>query len=290
MRIGDAELLDQPMLVVPYDYEFYERGRRTPLAGIVGLEWFERYAARIDYIGKRLTLTPLSNFSYRGKAARVPIHFQEDMPLARAFADGRGGDFGVDTGNAGLLVLYGDFLRRTGLLSKYAGGSTIHGQGTGGGNSGTVQTLASFSIGGHEFPEFTAYFTQMKTGSFASWTEAGDLGLTVLAHFTPTFDYADETLYLQPLSHPLAIPPNRSGISFSKKEPNAFDVVAVRPHSAASAAGIVAGDRIVAVDGRKAADFSGADLLDLVTAPPGTALKLTIARGTSERDVTLVLQ
>ena len=148
IRIGNAELLDQPMLVIPYSYDFYERGRRVPLAGILGLEWFERYAARIDYIGKRLTLTPLRNFRMSAAATRVPIRFQEDMPLAPAAADGHAGSFGVDTGNAGMLVLYGDFLRRTGLLAKYAGGYTVRGQGTGGANTGRIETLARFSIGG----------------------------------------------------------------------------------------------------------------------------------------------
>lgn len=290
MRIGDAELLDQPMLVVPYDYAFYERGHRMPLAGILGLEWFERYAVRIDYIRKHLTLTPLSSFRYRGNAARVPIYFQEDMPLARASADGNGGDFGVDTGNAGLLTLYGDFLRRTGLLTKYNAGDTIRGQGTGGANTGRLQTLKTFSIGGHAIRNIAADFTQMKSGSFASWTEAGDLGLTVLSHFMPTFDYADETLYLAPLAQPLVIPPNRSGLSFAKNAPKAINVVAVRPNSAASAAGIDAGDRIVAVNGKDASNFSRADFVDLVTARAGTTLKLTVQHGSSTRDVTLILR
>jgi len=167
---------------------------------------------------------------------------------------------------------------------------TVHGQGTGGSNSGTIQTLTSFSIGGRAIPNISADFTQMKSGSFASWTEAGDLGLSVLSHFTPTFDYADETLYLEPLAHPLSILRNRSGLTFTKKEAKAIEVVAVRPNSAASAAGIAAGDRIVAVNGKDATEFSSADFLELVTAPAGTPLRLTVARGSSSRDVTLVLR
>ncbi len=290
IRIGNAELLDQPVLVIPYSYDFYERGRRVPLAGILGLEWFERYAARIDYIGKRLTLTPLPNFHMSAAATRVPIRFQEDMPLARAAADGHAGSFGVDTGNAGTLILYGDFLRRTGLLSKYVGGDTVRGQGTGGANTGRIETLAGFSIGGHELRDLTADFTQMKTGSFSSWTEAGDLGLTVLSRFTPTFDYADETLYLEPVAHPLVIPKNRSGLGFTKNQAAAIDVDAVRPNSAASAAGIVAGDKIVAVNGKAARELSGADFLDLVTARPGTVLQLTLQHHKTTRTVRLVLR
>jgi hypothetical protein len=290
VRIGDAELLDQPFLVIPYPYDFYERGRKAPLAGILGLEWFERYAARIDYARRSLTLTPLHTFSYDGNGTRVPFEFQEDMPLARATAEGHGGSFGVDTGNAGVVVLYGDFLRRTGLLAKYARGYAQLGKGTGGANSGRIETLSSFAIGGHAIASLTAYFTQMKSGSFSSWTEAGDLGLTVLSRFTPTFDYADQTLYLDPVAHPLVIPPNRSGLTFEKNQPGAIDVLAVRPNSAASELGIVAGDRILAVNGKDARDLSNADFLEAVTAARGTGVQLTIAHGATTRTVQLILR
>jgi PDZ domain/Aspartyl protease len=290
MRIGNAELLDQPMLVIPYSYDFYERGRRVPLAGILGLEWFERYAARIDYVNRNLTLTPLAKFAYRGVASRVPIRFQEDMPLAVAASDGNNGWFGVDTGNAGLLILYGDYLRRTGLLTKYAAGATINGSGTGGSNSGTIQTLSNFAIGGRNIASLKADFTQMKTGSFSSWTEAGDLGLTVLSRFTPTFDYANETLYLEPVSHPLEIPPNRSGIGFTKTHADVIDVEGVRPNSAAASAGLVVGDKITAVNGRSASEVSSADFLELVTAPARTVVRLTLKRGGAVVNVALTLK
>ncbi len=290
VRIGDAELLDQPFLVIPYPYDFYERGRKAPLAGILGLEWFERYAVRVDYARRSLTLTSLPAFRYEGHGTSVPMRFQEDMPLARASAEGHDGSFGVDTGNAGVVVLYGDFLGRSGLLAKHARGYTQLGKGTGGANSGRIETLSRFAIGGHTLPDLGAYFTQMKSGSFSSWTEAGDLGLTVLSRFTPTFDYADQTLYLDPAAHPLVIPPNRSGLTFEKNRPSAIDVLAVRPNSAASELGIIAGDQIVAVNGREARDLSRADFLDAVTAPAGTALQLTIAHGAATRTVQLVLR
>jgi hypothetical protein len=290
VRIGNAELVNQPFLVIPYPYSFYERGRKVPLAGILGLEWFERYATRIDYAGKRLTLTPLASFGYRGRGTAVPIRFQEDMPLAHAAANGSSGDFGVDTGNAGILILYGSFLRRTELLAKYPQGYTVHGAGTGGSNTGQLETLARFDIGGHEIPKLLADFTQMKTGAFSSWTEAGDLGLSVLSRFIPTFDYANQTLYLEPVAHPLLIPPNRSGIGFTKNGPDAIDVVAVRPNSAASAAGIMAGDQILAVNGIGARNLSAADFVAIVTGRPGTVLRLTVRHGTTTRDLELALR
>ena len=290
VRVGNAELVDQPFVIIDYPYDFYERGRKMPLAGILGLEWFERYAIRIDYARRTLTLWPLAAFVVKPHVPSLPIRFQEDMPLARAAADGHEGDFGVDTGNAGIVILYGDFLRRSGLLAKYAPGYALRGEGTGGGNTGRRETLASFAIAGHTLRDLDANFTQMKTGSFSSWTEAGDLGLTVLSRFTPAFDYATQTLFLEPVVHPLVFAPNRSGLGFTKSKPDAIEVVAVRPNSAAAAAGIVAGDRILTVNGRNARDLSSADFLDVVTQPAGTAVQLTVAHGNATRSVRLVLR
>ncbi|MGC1380226.1 MAG: retropepsin-like aspartic protease, partial [Candidatus Baltobacteraceae bacterium] len=87
LRIGDAEIPNQPFLVIPYDNDFSDRGSKPPLAGILGLELFERFAIRIDYAGSKLTLTPLATFQYAGSGTRAPIVFQEDEPLTNAAAD-----------------------------------------------------------------------------------------------------------------------------------------------------------------------------------------------------------
>jgi membrane-associated protease RseP (regulator of RpoE activity) len=282
IRLGSAELLDQPMLVIPYPYEFYERGLRQPLAGILGLEVFERFAARIDYGGGTLTLSPLSTFAYHGTGTAVPLGFQDDMPMIHAAADGHTGMFGTDTGNAGPLILFGDFLARTGLGEEYRGGTLVIGHGTGGNNSGRLEKLHSYTIGGHTIRNVRTDFTNMQKGAFSSWTEAGNVGYEVLSRFIPTYDYAAQTLYLDPCVHSCGPAPNRAGMAFDKTEPNAFIVATVVPNGAAARAGILAGDRIVAIDGKPARDYSRADLLELVAAPAGTSLRLAVLHGSGE--------
>jgi PDZ domain/Aspartyl protease len=289
LRIGNAELRDQPFLVIPYDYSFYERGKQQPLAGVLGLEIFERFATRIDYGARILTLTPLSTFGYRGGGTAMPVTFQDDYPIAAAYADGHPGLFGIDTGDAGSLVLYGDFLRTTGLLQRYAGGTLVVGHGTGGTNTGHLGTLADLTFGGHHVRDVRTDFTQMTSGAFSSWTEAGDIGFHVLSRFIPTFDYADGTIYLDPEPHPVTIVSNLTGLSFAKNGPDLFDVVAVAPGSVAAAAGIRNGDKIVSVDGKTASNLSWAELCDIVTQPPGTKVSLRIRRGVAESTAILRL-
>jgi hypothetical protein len=290
VRIGSAELLDQPFLVIPYPYSFYERGKQTPLAGILGLEFFERFAIRLDYGDRTVTLTPLSAFrDPRGTAVPITFESDPDLPMVDGSVDGDQGLFGVDTGNASDLILFGPFLEGTGLGTRYAGGTPTVGHGTGGSNTGHLATLQTFTIGGQTLHGIETNFTNMKTGAFSAWTQAGNMGFTILSRFIPTFDYARQMLYLAPAQRATPIPPNRSGLAFEKNEPGAFDVVLVKPGSAGATAGIVAGDRIVAIDGKSAADLSRADLVGIVTQAPGTAVSLRVLHSGTTRDVTLTL-
>ncbi|HTA39820.1 MAG TPA: aspartyl protease family protein, partial [Candidatus Acidoferrales bacterium] len=289
IRIGQAELRDQPFLVIPYDYSFYERGKAQPLAGILGLEIFERFAVRIDYAARSVTLAPLATFRYGGGGTALPVTFQDDFPIAAASADGHPGLFGIDTGNAGSLVLFGDFLRKTGLLERYAGGSLVIGHGTGGSNTGRLGTLADLTIGGHHVRDIRTDFTQMTQGAFSSWTEAGNIGFHVLSRFVPTFDYANGTIYLEPEPNPVTIVSNRTGLSFVKNGPDAFDVIAVTPGSVAAAAGVRMGDKIVAVDGKAASAYSFAQLAGILTQPFGTKIALRITHGDAPRTIVLQL-
>ncbi|MGB6984348.1 MAG: aspartyl protease family protein [Candidatus Aquilonibacter sp.] len=289
IRIGNAELLNQPMLIIPYGYSFYERGKRPPLAGIIGLEFFERFATQIDYGDRRITFTLLEAYRHRGGATRVGFTFERDpdLPMVTADADGHAGLFGVDTGNAGNLILYGRFLTRTGLLSQYSPGQKLIGQGTGGSNTAQLQTLRTFEIGGHLLHRVSASFTQMKSGAFAAWSQAGNLGLSVLSRFVPTFDYRTQSLYLDSERRATPLPKNGAGMSFTKDAPGAFTVLVVRAGSPAAAGGIVQGDQIVAVNGRSASEYSRADLVDLVTKPRGARLVLQVRRAGGEKDITI---
>ena len=212
------------------------------------------------------------------------------MPVVNAAADGHVGLFGTDTGNAGTLVLFGEFLKRAELLSQYAGGEDTLGQGTGGSNSGHKETLRRFSIGAREFHDVPSNFTQMTGGSFASSTEAGNMGFSVLSRFIPTFDYETQVLYLDPESRATPFGVNRSGLHFEKSAPEALDVRLVDPGSPGAAVGIVTGDRIVAVNGKDASNYSWADFVALVGEPAGTKLQLRIVHGSTPRDVMLILR
>ena len=276
VRIGDARLRDQPFLVIPYPYSFYERGPRQPLAGILGLEIFERFAVRIDYGARKVTLTKPAAFGYDGHTAPLPITFTEDEPLVPAAADGHRADFGVDTGNSGSLILFGPYLFSRGITTRYGPGLPMQGRGTGGTNTGTQQTLRRFSLGGHELRSVRTYFAHMTQGAFASTTEGGNIGFETLSRFVPTFDYARQRLYLDPSPHPPVLLKERAGLRFFKSGPDAFDrSCRVRPGSAAAGAHITAGDSIRRSTASPRQTIRARIFFEIVRQPAGTRLPLT---------------
>ena len=131
MRIGKAELTAVPGhplsgdVLRPREREGADR-RNPGSRGLRALRDPARLAAQT------ITLTRLDAYRHHGPTHAIPIVFQDDMPLATARADGHPGLFGIDTGNSGTLILFGDFLRHTGLRVQYPDGKVAVASGTGG--------------------------------------------------------------------------------------------------------------------------------------------------------------
>jgi len=291
LQIGHVFIPNQPFLVIPYDNDFSDRGSKQPLAGILGLEVFERMAIRLDYAHSTMTMTPLNSFKYNGSGAQVPIVFQDDMPLATASADNTPGWFGIDTGNSGSLILFGPFLTNHHFLKRYAQGRSAVGSGTGGAVHSFVQSLNSFRIAHRTFRNILTFFViGQRGGSFSSTTEAGNLGYQVLANFIPTFDFRRGLLYFDTAARGPMPARGRAGLALSKPTHERISVVAVLPDSPASVAGIAVGDTIDSIDRRPARTLGNADIYALMRQPVGTVVKIVYVHGSSRRTIRLTLR
>jgi hypothetical protein len=293
LRIGDAEITDFPMFVIPYDQNFSNRGPgKAPLAGILGLEVFERFAVTIDYANQTLRLQPPGSFVPPADEMSVPIVFQDDMPLAYGRADGARGLFGVDTGNSGGIFLFGDFLRRNGFFARYGQGAASQSMGTGGAVQSSTFRLDALDFGGLEMRNFVTNFVVQQHGSFGSRTEAGNIGHDVLAQFTLTTDYAHGRMYLR--RNPNAPLPSytRTGLAIGGFDAARHLVVrSIVPNSPASEAGLLPGDFVVAIEGKPTETLSIADLFAFTRLPLGTPVHFSVSTGiAAPRDVTLTLR
>ena len=288
VEIGGVSLRDQSFKVVPIQYDFTERGLKPPLAGLLGLELFERFAMRLDYRKQTLTFRPLSS-APKGRGVAVPIRFTDDTPLVSAKIDGMAGDNALDTGDADALVMQGRWADAHGLGPKMRSGFRLSGLGMGGATN-TWGSRANLEIAGIGFPHTVAYYTEDKKGSFSSRTEAGNIGNTIFSNFTLCFDYARDVIWFEYVPGLPAEPFARAGFNFYKQEREFFVVSSVVPMTPAAEAGVSIGDKIMAVNGTPAVSLTDWDLRRLMRETPGTKMILSIQRNGRPKRLTVTLR
>ncbi len=290
LRIGEAVMSDQHFYVLPFSYATLERGTRAPLAGLLGLEVFERLRVRIDYRGKTLTLRRLGDDAAPpDQAVALPLFFEDDMPEVEGRIDGRPGVLALDTGNGSSMVIQPVWARAQGLAAQLKRGLETVSYGAGGASTNWASRIERLQLGELAIERPIARYAEDTAGSFSSRTEAANVGTEVLAHFVVEFDYARGQVWLAPQPGYVQPPFNRAGLRATKQGPKSFQVAVVSADSPAAAAGLQRDDEIVAVDGQPAEQLSGRDLARALTQPAGTAVSLTLQRGSERRDVKVTL-
>lgn len=290
LQIGDATMRDQHFYVLHFSYATVERGPRPPLAGLLGLELFERFGARLDYRAKTLTLRKLEGYRHRGGGVAVPITFDDDMPLLEGRIDGIPALIALDTGNGGSTVIQWRWAQAQGMAErmKREGIETVS-YGAGGASRNWGTRLRDFDVGGLKVERPIVRYAEDKAGAFSSRTEAANIGTQMLQHFAIDIDYGRGVIWFEALPGYTEPPFNRAGLRAMKPGPDAFEVVLVSPDSPAAAAGVKQGDRIVAVDDIPAPRLSGSALRAKLLQPTGTRVQLTLQREGTTQQVALTL-
>jgi len=200
LRIGDAEIANLPLPVYPGDPADIFAGdpNAPPIAGALGPEILNRFAVRLDYAARTMTLTPLTSFTYTGHGVALPftIRAEDNIPLVRASVDGIDGLFQYDVRAPASLVLFAPFLESSGLGKRYPSGS---------------RSVAVLTVAGTTLKDVTARFGTARTGKFGTAAEAGLLGYGVLSKFTTTIDYARKVIYFEASPSPQTAARNARG-------------------------------------------------------------------------------
>jgi len=289
MQIGGVTMRDQLFSVIPLQFNTIERGARPVIAGILGLELFERFGIRLDYRAGTLAFERAAGHRRPAAGTAVPVHFSDHEPLLVAKIEGMPGDVGVDTGNSGALIVQGRWASAHGLKDQMTRGIPVQSFGSGGASS-NWSSRVDFEMAGQRFSRVVALFAGDQKGAFSSRTESGNVGNQVLAHFTVEFDYPHGQLWFEPVAGYVAPPFSRAGVSVYKERAEAFKVASVSPGAPAAEAGLEVDDEIVAVDGVPAGQLSGWDFRRGIRQPPGTQLKLSIVRAGQPRTAMLTLR
>ncbi|WP_130619182.1 aspartyl protease family protein [Dyella amyloliquefaciens] len=280
----DAHVRDLTYTVLPYPFGFYERGDGAPIAGILGLEMFERFAITFDYDRDELRLSPYDQGEAPAamKGDAVALRFTDDMPLVTAQQDGHTGTFGIDTGNAGYVLTFPQWAGRNGISARYAAGLPIPTGGVGGLFIAHVAHAQQLVLGQQHLDNVVAMLTREDAGATGNPSEAGNIGQDILSRFNVHFDYRRQQMVLMPRAKATEWNYGMAGFRAEKKpdHPDRFDVINVMPGSPAQQAGLKQGDAILAANGKPATTLSFGTLRDMSThLPEGAPLSLKLADG-----------
>jgi Aspartyl protease len=200
LRVGNAEVKNQTAKVLPLSHN--ERPGLLPRAGVLGLEFFERFVVGIDHQTKTVSLRLISDSVgvHPGRALRLV--FDEDAPLVSGGYAGVIGNVMLDTGNAGPTIIEAYWASQNGLSANLARGEP---RGSAKLSKGIV-SLGPFVLR----DETISYYGSAERGSENTRSIAAVIGEPLLTRFNAVYDYGHRAVWLDPLPD---VPP----VSFEKR-------------------------------------------------------------------------
>ena len=261
INLPGADLYNQTLWGLGLDAIASANGRE--MAGILGYDLFKHFVVDIDFVAKQMNLHEPLAYEYRGPGQSIPLNVQPDGAIyvqARVQAPGGNpieGEFVVDTGGSGFLLLAGPFVEQHRIMESVGKTLAARGGGVGGGIQLAMGRLKTLEVGRFAITNPLTGFTQV--GEIADAGKAGNIGGGFLRRFRVIFDYSRKRMILEPNSRLTeADELDMSGTALTS-EPPAFTVIKVarvRPDSAAAQAGLKPEDVIIAVDGQAATTLS----------------------------------
>ncbi len=290
IALGDAHLRDQ----VGFAIEVYDpavEGLRVD--GMVGFELVRRFATTIDYGASQVTFTAPARFDGKGLGQPIPFKFYDHLPWAPGAIDGLPAHMDIDTGSRSEIDVTTPFVQAHQLRARFSKGvSAVTGWGVGGPARSYVVRLPSVALGPFTVERPVAYLSESHVSSLSDPNFDGNVGGGLLKRFVVSFDYARQTMYLKPIvPTPVDVGRfDRSGMWFNAAN-DGFVVTDVSAGGPAQQAGLVAGDLILAIDGRSAAPEGLSDARGLLRSKPaGSKVRLSVKHGQAEETVVLTLR
>ena len=289
--IGGAVVLERQLLRV-LDMPGFDDVEGVPVDGVLGVELFKRLVVQVDYASRELLLADSATFVAPVAAASLPITFFGHFPGIAAQIDGVAGQFWLDTGNRGGLVLLTPFVEEHGLAERYATSPlTTIGWGVGGRAEGRLARGGRLVLGDVVVDSPVLRLPVDNGGALAIRHVAGNIGGEILRRFVVTFDYARRVVHLvanETAARPFDV--DRSGLWINRHAQGVV-VGAVMAGSPADEAGLRVDDVIVAID-RQAVAAIGLDTLRrrLAESLPGTRVVVDALRGDAKTQAALVLR
>ena len=266
--------------LVTQDLSAFSRMLAAPISGVLGTDLLASVIVRLSYpSGTAQIVTAIPGDASLMPLKKVPkVYFVPVRIGAWTF------EMLLDTGTN--MTALSSHAWQT-LLSSWKPTSLPEGLQSSGGPPGSlIACVPALQVGGLEVKETVLRDYPLRVimpshaGIFADPAFAGILGGDILERFEVTLDLQHDSMYLKPdrTFRPDAYEFATIGIQFLKSSPDAFSVETVWKHSPAEEAGVVVGNRIVAVNGHSAADLDLQAFVDQLHGPAGTPIAIELER------------
>jgi len=290
LALGNARLLGAT--VTRADLAPLRQMVGADVAGILGYDFLRHFVVKVDYENSRVTFYEPASFADPEGVAFIPAETDTGHPIVEMAVGGHRGRYVVDLGNPGPIIMEGTYVAEHDLVGQAEAKLPALMKGAGGprATKAYVVRMDEVAIGPYEIAGPVVVLTaDPEAAALCGEGLVGNVGWEVMSRFTFYVDYPGDRLGLAPSARfDAPFDYDRTGLllQYAGDHYVVEEVAATSP----AAAVLAPGDRVVAIDGKAAAEVSLAEWARLRCQPAGTALKLTVERGDGPpEEVTLEL-
>lgn len=292
IRLHVGRVIFRPESLAVIDLHNVEPLLGLPYAGILGHDFLMQYVTRIDYDRHVVELFAPTSFVYSGSGHTLPVWIEAHQPFALGllYVNGRAvpAKLKLDTGSLDVLGLNGSFVQQTELTRGGSRGAPASGAALGGKVAGYLIRLDSLTIGRSTVAQpIVGYSTETERRG-----DAGTVGMGVLSRFNLVFDYGRGRVILESTARthrPLEYDASGLLLTTTGATFQGISVLSVAPGSPGDAAGIQAGDSLVAIDGETPSRLGLSGVRERFS-QAGSTVQLVVMRRGKERRMVLRLR
>lgn len=260
------------------------------VAGILGYDFLSRLVTRVDFASSDLSFFDPKAFTYTGNGVVIDASLSKaNILLVPLTVDGiTQGVWSLDLGATNTSFNY-PWARDNGYLSRP--GIDAIAYGAGGGFDVRYLKVDSVYFAGFAVPELVLSCpVQAGAGALAGGEQTGNIGNTLLRHFTLYLDYENQKVIVeQGGDYGKKLPPEFiSGLQLSLDDSGRVTVHNAMKGTSAEDAGIQSGDIIIAVGGKTPEQLGGlVAVREAIQGELGTKVPVDLLRNGKKIKVTL---
>lgn len=271
-------------------YGLFKKRYNIEVAGILGFNFLSKYVVRVDYADMTMTLFDPSTFKYEGTGNKINFILQNNIIVLPMKVDKKyDGIFMLDTGASTSAFCYPYAVKNK---ITEMGGPDFMARGAQGSFILKLVRFPEVEIGGYTLNNIVVSYPMEKiSGALGSEAFSGNIGINILQNFLLYIDYQNKVLYLEKSPNfNREFPTDKSGLQLEVNNDNAYAVVHISKNSPAQKAGLMVGDIVLSINGKKLSEMGGIDeIRPVLEDKEGTKVNLKIMRKSKELDITLVL-